>query len=154
MPKPNLYVDLDSTLIHPLGSDGKYVYVKVRPHVDWFFKNLATVGKVNILTHGVRDHAQSALPLLPTKYINLVIAREDMKPVSDAIESGRKSRPLYPPGPIFDDQEWGGWLSQLKSRTVGIDDPKLWIQVERFDFDAPDRDGLKKAWFEFVKRFQ
>lgn len=154
MPKQNLYVDLDSTLIHPLGTDDGKIYVNVRPHIGWFFKKLSTVGNVNILTHGVREHAHRALPLLPTKYINLVIAREDMKPIADAIEYGRKSRPIYPPGPIFDDQEWGGWLAKLKSQTVGIDDPKLWIQVERFDLDEPDRDGLKKAWFEFVKRFQ
>jgi hypothetical protein len=153
MTRPNLYVDLDSTLIHPVGEEGDLVYVKVRPGIEWFFRHLAQIGKVNILTHGVREHAQRALHLLPMQYINLVVAREDMQPIANALEYGQKPRPILPPGPIFDDYPWGSWLAKLKSATVGIKEPRFWIQVERFDFDSPDRGGLKKAFGEFVRRF-
>jgi len=153
MTRPNLYVDLDSTLIHPVGAEGDRIYVKVRPGIEWFFRSLAQVGKVNILTHGVREHAHRALPLLPAKYINLVVAREDMQPVANALEYKQTPRPILPPGPIFDDYPWGSWLANLKSAAVGIREPRYWIQVERFDFDAPDRGGLKKAFGEFIRRF-
>jgi hypothetical protein len=153
MTRPNIYVDLDSTLIHPVGANGDLVYMKVRPGIEWFFRQMSQIGKVNILTHGTREHAHRALDLLPTKHIRLVVAREDMQPIADALEYGRKTRPILPPGPIFDDYPWGSWLANLKSATVGIVEPRFWIQVERFDADAPDRGGLKKAFGEFVRRF-
>jgi len=152
--KVPLYVDLDSTLIYPLGQDGNLVYMETRPDTEWFFQHLHSVGPIYILTHGVREHASRALPLIPGKqYVSGIIAREDMKPVSDAMEQGRTPVPVAKPGPIFDDYGWGSWLADLKSAAIGVRDKKLWIQVERFDCDAPDRGGLKKAYGELVRRF-
>jgi hypothetical protein len=61
-------------------------------------------------------------------------------------------RPIESPGVMFDDFPPGSWMYWLKATSVGIDQDR-WITVDAFAKDMPDRNGLKKAYREFRRRF-
>lgn len=150
--RANIYTDLDSTLIHPVGPS-RTVF-SVRPGTEWFLRNLSMLGRVVLLTHGTREHARRSLRIIPgSRHISAVIAREDMDPVDEALTLGLKTTPIAPSGPIFDDQPLRSYIGKLKGGATGLRDPLYWIEVEGYDERTPDRKGLKKAFAEFIRRF-
>lgn len=149
MTKPIFYVDLDNTLIAgDVAEPGKVVVYK-RPGTHRFLSILSGVGDLCLLTHGVREHADESLRVIGvTNHFKKVLSREDL----DRVVPGVGPR-LGAPGFMFDDYPVGSWLYDLKSTAIGIG-PRLWIQVEKFSLEHPDKGGLKKALNELCRRMQ
>lgn len=165
-----LYVDLDETLIaNVINDEGDVVNIIPRPGVQWFLRMLALHGDLWLLTAANELHARRALYLLgpESKLFKGMITREMMKPVEEQIVMIRNAegltdeqrqdlllliKPIAKPGVMFDDFPVGSDVWAMKSRTIGIDESK-WIQVEPFYYLEPERQGLKKAYSEFVARF-
>ncbi len=144
--KPNFYVDLDNTLISG-ESQGDQVVVYKRPGANRFLNSLRRIGTVILLTHGTRDHAREALKVTGLwQHFKRVICREDLDRVVPGV-----GPVLAPPGYMFDDMPVGHWLYDLKATALGIG-PDLWIQVEKFSSEYPDKGGLRKALAELVRR--
>lgn len=166
-----IYCDNDNTLTAPQWSPNggsEIVGVLIRPKAEWFLEQLAKHGEVYVITAATKDYALPALEKLgeARKFIKGVISREDMLPISDKIvdiecdselewvEKHRRYlaiKPLFPEGYLFDDYPVGGWLYKLKAKVVGIDESK-WIKVEPFGPNDPDKNGLEKAYAEFIAR--
>lgn len=144
--RPNFYVDLDNTLISG-EQEGSQVVVYKRPGAHRFLNNLRKIGNVTLVTHGTRDHAREALRVTGLgKHFRRVICREDLDRVVPGVGPA-----LAPPGYMFDDYAVGSWLFDLKTTALGIG-ANFWIQVEKFSTEHPDRDGLKKALAEMIRR--
>lgn len=166
-----IYCDNDNTLTAPVWAPtggNEIVDVMVRPKAAWFLEQLSKHGEVFIVTAATKEYATRALMKLgdAQKFIKGIVSREDMLPVSNQIvdiecdtelewiEKARryeKIKPMFEPGYLFDDYPTGGWLYKLKSKVVGIDESK-WIKVAPFGPNDPDKDGLEKAYAEFVSR--
>lgn len=166
-----IYVDLDETLIANVLDQERENVLQIipRPGVQWFLRTLAMHGEICLLTASMRKHAQRALQLLrpESRLFKCIITYETMEPIAEQLQVVRETpgltddermnlweeiRPLAPPGIVFDDAEVGTYLWALKSKAVGIDD-SMWINVESYLPGLPDRQGLKRAYSEFVARF-
>lgn len=148
--KARFFVDLDNTLISGDVDDvNNRVVVYRRPGAEKFLTTLRTLGDVILLTHGVKEHAREALRVTGLgQFFKFSITREDLDRVTPVT-----GKPIAPPGIMFDDYPVGSWLYDLKATAIGTyGHHDLWIQVERFGFDKPDRDGLKKALIELKRR--
>lgn len=144
--RPNFYVDLDNTLISGEPQETQVVVYK-RPGSHRFLNTLRGFGNVTLLTHGTIDHATEALRVTGlSRHFKRILSREDL----DRVKPGVGPR-LAPPGYMFDDMPVGHWLYELKATALGIG-PDLWIQVEKFSSEYPDKGGLRKALAELVRR--
>lgn len=145
--KPRFWIDLDNTLISGTQEGDERVIVYRRPGARKFLAKLKELGSLGLCTHGVREHARNALRVTELAgYFDKVLTREDL----DRVQPGKGPR-LGEPGYMFDDYPVGSWLYDLKATALGIG-PALWITVEKFGPDSPDRDGLRKAYMEFIRR--
>lgn len=147
--RPTFYVDLDNTLISGEPKDEETVMIYKRPGANRFLNFLRRYGNVVLLTHGTRDHARDALRVTGlAAHFRRVICREDLDRVVPGVGPA-----LAPPGFMFDDMPVGHWLYDLKTTALGIG-PDLWIQVEKFSSEYPDKGGLKKALCELARRLR
>jgi hypothetical protein len=164
-----LYSDLDETLVTAVPDEqaAEGYSIQVRPGADWFIRKLALHGDPWLLTWGIRRHARKALARIgpAARLFRGVLSREDLMPVYDQVQVvlgpgipdgerealWRTIAPIAPPGIVFDDFPVNSELFAVKSRAVGIGG-ESWIEVEAFDADHPDRDGLRKAYMEFERR--
>lgn len=163
-----LYVDLDNTLGYPLLRQEQLVGFIVRPTAEWFLRTLARHGDVWLLSSAERSHVTRALRTLgrAANVLRGTLTREDLLPVAEALyrisvtsrseaEQDRKLsrvRKIARPGIMFDDFMVGTDMYLLKSKAIGIGE-NLWIQVEAFSEEFPDRGGLQKAYEQFLRRF-
>ena len=144
--RPDIWIDLDNTLISGVQEGGKMVVYR-RPGARKFTEYLSRIGNLNLCTHGVRDHAEQSLQTIGLRdRFKRIISREDL----DRVQPGIGPR-IGRPGFMFDDFEVGSWLYDLKATALGIG-PELWIQVEYFGPGSPDRDGLRKGYLELLRR--
>jgi|SRR5579871_1263989 len=171
-PRKPIYVDMDNVLIAPvLDEEGNAIDLIVRPGVKNFLERLSMYGDLTLLTAASREWANQVLDRLgPTaKIFTNIRTGEDLFPIWQQVELIRNSRglsdedretlyreiqPILPPGVIFDDFPVGSDMYLLKGHAAGIVqvNPHLWIQVEEFTAEKPDRGGLEKAFEEFKKR--
>lgn len=167
-----IYTDLDNVLINPVmgGRDGySVVGIVPRPEAEWFLSKLASYGELWLLTASAGDHPFRGLRTISPRardYFAGFITREDLALVEEQIQVVKNARvsreerlelwgliqPIAPPGPIFDDYPVGSRMFEMKATAVGIG-PEDWIQVEKFDQGMPDRQGLRKAYAEFKRRY-
>lgn len=165
-----IYVDLDETLVaNVVNEEGDVLNIIPRPGVQWFLRMLSLHGDLWLLTAANELHARRALYVLgpEARLFKGIITREMMKPVEDHIDLIMTSegltdeqrhellnlvQPIEKPGIMFDDFPVGSALWEMKSRSIGIDESK-WIQVEPFHYLKPERQGLKRAYSEFIARF-
>jgi hypothetical protein len=141
----------------------------VRPGAEWFIRMLSNHGDLWLITAANREHTRQALKKLGRegKLFKGVITRETMKPIQEQIDVVLETpgltddqrttlwgeiTPIASPGIVFDDFPVGSSVWALKSRAVSIGEDQ-WIQVEPYLPGKPDRQGLKKAYSEFVVRF-
>jgi hypothetical protein len=136
-----------------------------------FLERLSMYGSLTLLTAASRAWANQVLGRLGpvTKLFKDVKTGEDLFSIWQQLEVVRKAeglstedretlygeiQPILPPGVIFDDFPVGSGMYRLKGHATGIAliNPHLWIQVEEFTPDGPDRGGLEKAFQEFKKR--
>ena len=165
-----LYVDLDETLVgNVLNSKGEVIDIIPRPGAQWFLRTLSQHGSLWLITAAGSEHAKQALQKLgeERKLFRGIITRETMKPIEEQIEVVLETpgltdeqrltlwgeiKPIAKPGIVFDDFPVGSSLWAMKSKAVGIDEDK-WINVEPYFPGSVDRQGLKRAYSEFVARF-
>jgi hypothetical protein len=165
-----IYTDLDETLIgNVLGPAGQSIDIVLRPGVQWFLRTLSNHGTLWMITAANSAHAEQALRKLgrDARLFNGMITREDMEPVEEQIKVVLETpgltdeqrlalwheiKPIEKPGIIFDDFPVGSSLWAMKSKAIGIDETK-WIQVDPYHPGQADRQGLKRAYSEFVARF-
>jgi hypothetical protein len=167
-----IYVDMDNVLIAPiLDRDGNAIDLLVRPGVKNFLERLSMYGELTLLTAASHSWAQQVLEKLgaTAKLFKDVKTGEDLFPIWQQVEVVRNARglsdadreslyneikPILPPGVIFDDYPAGSEMYRLKGHATGIVqvNPHLWIPVDVFSTDDPDRGGLEKAFQEFKKR--
>lgn len=142
----NFYVDLDNTLISGEPGTNKVVVYK-RPGAHRFLNTLRGLGRVTLVTHGTEEHAYQALRVTGlSRHFKRLICREQLDRVTPGV-----GPLLAAPGFMFDDMPVGHWLYDLKATALGIG-PDLWIQVEKFSSEFPDRSGLRKALAELARR--
>lgn len=165
-----IYTDLDETLIaNVLDGDGNSVDIIPRPGVSWFLRTLSQHGSLWLITYATMPHVRQAFKKLgaDSKLFRGIISRETMVPVEEQIKVVLETpglsedeqfalwnqiKPIAKPGVVFDDFPIMSSLGALKSKSVGITDDK-WIQVAPYLPGTPDRQGLKRAFSEFVARF-
>lgn len=165
-----IYTDLDETLIaNVLDSEGNSVDIIPRPGVSWFLRTLSQHGSLWLITYATMPHVKQAFRKLgsDSKLFRGIVSRETMEPVEEQIKVVLETpglsedeqfalwsqiKPIAKPGIVFDDFPMMSMLGALKSKSVGITDDK-WIEVEPSLPGVPDRQGLKRAYSEFVARF-
>lgn len=164
-----IYLDLDETLIGNVVKNGDVIEIIPRPGVNWFLRTMAQHGDLWLLTAAHRDHAKRALRKIghDAKLFKGVIARDMLEPIEEQvdvvlstpgltddqrIELWKEIKPIAVEGIMFDDFPVGSSMWAMKSRAIGIDEDK-WIQVEPYYPGSQDRQGLKKAYSEFIARF-
>jgi hypothetical protein len=164
-----IYVDLDETLIANVVRNGEVVDVIPRPGMQWFIKTLSQHGDLWLLTKGNMAHVQQAFEKMGKApgLFKGIISHETMVPIEEQIdvvvrtpgltddqrlELWESIPPIAPPGIHFDDYPFESPIGALKSKTIGIG-PDQWIEVEPYTPGQLDRQGLKKAYSEFVARF-
>lgn len=160
-----IYIDLDETLI----ANGFAGEITPRPGVQWFLRTMAQHGDIWLLTKGNMPHVEQAFQKLGkiTRLFKGVISHETMMPIEEQIEVVVQTPgltdeqrmdlwdsipPIAPPGVHFDDYPFNSPIGALKSKTIGIG-PEKWIEVEPYNADQVDHQGLKAAYSEFVARF-
>jgi len=164
-----IYTDLDETLIANVVRNGEVVDVIPRPGMQWFLKTLSQHGDLWLLTKGNMPHVRQAFRKMgkaPSLFKG-VISHETMRPIEEQIEvvvetpglTNDQRQDLYdsippiaPHGVHFDDYPFESPIGALKSKTIGINEDK-WIQVDAYLPGSVDRQGLKRAYSEFVSRF-
>lgn len=167
-----IYVDMDNVLIAPvLDSEGNAKDLIVRPGVKNFLERLSMYGDLTLLTAASREWANIVMDRLGpiSKIFKNIKTGEDLFPIWQQLQVVENAQglsdedretlyneilPILPPGVIFDDFPVGSGMYRLKGHATGIAqiNPHLWVQVEEFTPDAPDRGGLEKAFQEFKKR--
>jgi hypothetical protein len=165
-----IYTDLDETLIANVhDAEGNSVDIIPRPGVSWFLRTLSQHGSLWLITYATMPHVRQAFKKLgsDSKLFRGIISRETMAPVEEQIkvvletpgiseeyqfELWNQIKPIAKPGIVFDDFPIMSSLGALKSKSVGIMDDQ-WIQVEPSLPGVADRQGLKRAYSEFVARF-
>jgi hypothetical protein len=167
-----IYLDLDETLIaNVVDSTGNVVQIIPRPGVGWFLRTMAQHGSLWLLTAAHSSHAKRALRKLgpEAKLFKGILTREDMEPIEEQIAVVLKTpgltdeqrldlweeiKPIARPGIMFDDFPVGSSMWAMKSKAIGTSpDEEKWIQVESYFPGKADRQGLKRAYAEFVSRF-
>lgn len=164
-----IYVDLDDTLVtSELDFEGDVKKIYPRPGAERFLASVSSHGPVTLLTRADKTHVVRALGRLgpaATSYIKKVLDRRSLEPIEEKLEMIWKApisdkakfssvaniKPLFPPGIAFDDQLIGSESYIIKTKAVGIG-AENWIEVEPFTLEVPDLDGLKRAYFEFLRR--
>lgn len=164
-----IYVDLDETLVANVVRNDEVVDIIPRPGVGWFLRTLAQHGELWLLTAAHSTHARRALSKIgrEAELFKGIITREMMKPIEDQLEVvlltpgltdeqritlWEEIVPIAKPGVMFDDFPVGSSLWAMKSKAIGIGEDK-WIQVDAYLPGSIDRQGLKRAYSEFVSRF-
>lgn len=165
-----IYCDMDETLGYSIweGPEGGEVLVDfvVRPGASDFLRRLAEFGTPIILTLADEDYAAEAIAKIGTDLVSGIIARQDLEQVIIEIELAkamgrgktwtlkdlqRRIPPIFPKGPIFDDQPLHSPYHLIKAVATGAPLP-WWIQVPPFDTMHPDVGGLAWALDEFERR--
>lgn len=166
-----LYCDLDEVLVSPIRAKADrhgLVPVVPRPGAERFFSDLSKHGPVVLLSSAARLHVDNALRILGpgvTRYLRGIYTREDLAGIAEQIDVVDHAPiptqeklalyesipPILEPGYMFDDFPVGSWMYALKGIATATP-PERWIQVEAFEYPAPDRGGLRKAYTEFLKR--
>lgn len=164
-----IYVDLDDTLVtSEFDLLGNVVKIYPRPGAERFLSSLSSHGPVTLLTRAGKSHVVKALGRLgpaATSYIKRVLDQASLQPIEDRLETILMApisdkakftaianiKPIFPPGIVFDDQRIESESYVIKTKAVGIG-AENWIEVDPFDLEVPDMDGLKRAYFEFLKR--
>jgi len=145
--RPIFWLDLDNTLISGVQDGPSRIVVQRRPGARKFVEHLSRLGDVGLCTHGVREHAEESLNTIGMRdRFSTIICREDLNEVVPG-QGPRLGRPGY----MFDDFPVGSWLYDLKATALGIG-PDLWIQVDYFGPGSPDKDGLRRAYLELLRR--
>lgn len=164
-----IYVDLDETLIANVISGGEVVDIIPRPAMQWFLKTLSQHGDLWLLTKGNMPHVRQAFKKMgkAPRLFKGIISHETMLLIEEQIEVVVKTPgltdeqrlelwesipPIAAPGVHFDDYPFNSPIGALKSKAIGISEDK-WIQVDAYLPGSIDRQGLKRAYSEFVSRF-
>lgn len=164
-----IYVDLDETLVANVVRGSEVVQIIPRPGVEWFLRSLSQHGDLWLLTRSNMLHVREAFQKMGSlsRYFKGIISSETMQPIIEQMEvvtetpglTHEERQTLWesipsiaPPGIHFDDFPIDSDLGALKAKTIGIG-PDHWIQVEPYLHGRPDRNGLKRAYSEFVSRF-
>lgn len=167
-----IYIDLDETLIANVTNPaGEVIKIIPRPGVAWFLRTLSQHGELWLLTAAHSSHAKRALRKLGREagLFKGMITREMLEPIEEQIAVVLETpgltdeqrldlwdmiQPIARPGIMFDDFPVGSSMWALKSKAIGIgNDEDKWIQVEPSLYGRADRQGLKRAYSEFVSRF-
>lgn len=173
MERKPIYSDMDNVLIAPIIDPvtDEPIDLIIRPGVKEFLEKLSVYGELNLLTAASLGWARIVLRRMGpiASLFKQVITAEDLYPIDQQLQVIRRAdwlssedreqlyrqiQPILPPGVVFDDFPVGSDMYRLKGLATGIANlnPHLWIQVEEFTPDQPDRGGLRKAYEDFKKR--
>jgi hypothetical protein len=168
---PPIYVDLDGTISYPVYKSEKLDHFVFRPGALPFLEALSRHGELRLLTMSEGGWAEDALSERPDleALFSMIITMEDLADVERRLKQifslaglsdGEKLdmvgmvKPIVEPGIAFDDQAYGSGAWYLKSVAIGTFDlgPDLWIKVDPFSKNSPDRGGLERAFHRFRAR--